>query len=69
MRIGIHTLFVSAAAIRVSGRLFKPLASEVARRAFRAAVERCEIVPGKLTDTAGVFGAVAAFKVQTWGAA
>jgi hypothetical protein len=45
------------------------LGSEVARRAFKAAVERCEIVPGKLIDTAGVFGAVAAFKVQTWGAA
>jgi glucokinase len=50
-------------------RLFHPLGSEVARRAFKAAVERCEIVPGKLTDTAGVFGAVAAFKVQSWGAA
>jgi glucokinase len=51
------------------GRLFKPLAAEVARRAFRPAVERCRIVPGSLTGTAGVYGAVAAFKVQTWGAA
>lgn len=50
-------------------RLFKPLASEVARRAFRPAVERCRIVPGSLPGTAGVYGAVAAFKVQTWGAA
>ena len=50
-------------------RLFKPLAAEVARRAFRPAVERCRIVPGSLTGTAGVYGAVAAFKVQTWGAA
>ena len=50
-------------------RLFKPLASEVARRAFRPAVERCRIVPGSLLGTAGVYGAVAAFKVQTWGAA
>jgi glucokinase len=51
------------------GRLFKPLAAEVARRAFRPAVERCRIVPGSLTGTAGVYGAGAAFKVQTWGAA
>jgi glucokinase len=50
-------------------RLFKPLASEVARRAFRPGVERCKIVPGRLTETAGVFGAVAGFKVQTWGGA
>jgi glucokinase len=50
-------------------RLFKPLAAEVARRAFRPAVARCRIVPGALTGTAGVYGAVAAFKVQTWGAA
>ena len=40
-----------------------PLTAEVARRAFRPAVERCKIVPGELTGTAGVYGAVAAFKV------
>ncbi len=50
-------------------RLFKPLGAEVARRAFRQAVSRCRIVPGSLPGTAGVFGAAAAFKVQTWGAA
>jgi glucokinase len=50
-------------------RLFKPLRAEVKQRAFRPAVERCRIVPGALAGTAGVYGAVAAFKVQTWGAA
>ncbi|MGD2135812.1 MAG: ROK family protein [Gemmatimonadales bacterium] len=50
-------------------RLFGPLQAEVARRAFRPAVEACRIVPGTLPGTAGVSGAVAAFKVQTWGAA
>jgi glucokinase len=50
-------------------RIFKPLMAEVSRRAFRPAVERCRILPGELHDTAGVYGAVAAFKVQQWGAA
>jgi glucokinase len=50
-------------------RLFRPLRAEVKRRAFRPAVEVCRIVPGELAGTAGVYGAVAAFKVQTWGGA
>jgi glucokinase len=49
-------------------RLFTPLRGEVARRAFKPAVDACRIVPGELPGTAGVFGAVAAFKVQRWGA-
>jgi glucokinase len=47
--------------------LFQPLQAEVARRAFRPAVEGVRIVPGALPGRAGVYGAVAAFKVQTWG--
>lgn len=50
-------------------RLFRPLRREVVRRAFKPAVEMCRIVPGSLTGTAGVYGAVAAFKVQSWGEA
>lgn len=50
-------------------RLFEPLRAEVKRRAFRPAVEACQILPGQLPGTAGVFGAAAAFKVQTMGAA
>jgi glucokinase len=50
-------------------RLFAPLRAEVTRRAFRPAVDACRIVPGELPGTAGVFGAAAAFKVQSWGAA
>ena len=49
-------------------RLFAPLRLEVARRAFKPAVDACRIVPGSLPGTAGVFGAAAAFKVQRWGA-
>lgn len=48
--------------------LFVPLREEVSRRAFRPAVAAMKIVPGALPGTAGVFGAAAAFKVQTWGA-
>jgi len=50
-------------------RLFTPLREEVKRRAFRPAVEACQILPGLLPGTAGVYGAAAAFKVQAWGAA
>lgn len=45
-------------------RLFAPLREEVRRRAFRPAWEACRIVPGQLTGTAGVYGAVQAFRIQ-----
>jgi glucokinase len=47
--------------------LFEPLRSEVRRRAFKTAVDACEIVPGMLPISAGVVGAVATFKAQTFG--
>jgi glucokinase len=50
---------------RAGDLLFVPLDAEVRRRAFRAAVEVCRIVPGTLTGTAGVYGAVASFTHQT----
>jgi len=42
-------------------RLFEPLRREVARRAFRPAVESCRIVPGELAGLAGVYGAARAW--------
>lgn len=42
---------------RAGEKLFTPLRREVARRAFRPAVEACHIVPGALPGTAGVYGA------------
>ena len=42
---------------RAGEKLFIPLRREVARRAFRPAVEACRIVPGTLPGTAGVYGA------------
>jgi glucokinase len=41
--------------------LFHPLEREVARRAFRPAVQACRIVPGELTGSAGVYGAARVF--------
>ena len=49
-------------------KLFRPLRSEVQRRAFKPAWEACRIVPGVLTGTAGVYGAAAVFVQRTWGA-
>ena len=43
--------------------LFAPLRREVRKRAFKPAVDACEIVPGVLV-AAGVVGAVAAYKQQ-----
>lgn len=48
-------------------KLFRPLRSEVKRRAFKPAAAACRIVPGELTGTAGVYGAAAVFMRQTWG--
>jgi len=60
---------VTGGVTQAGDRLFGPLRNEVARRAFRPAVAACRIVPGGLPGTAGVYGAVASFKVQRWGRA
>ncbi len=44
--------------------LFEPLRHQVVRRAFAPSVAACKIVAGALPGTAGVFGAVGAFKAQ-----
>ncbi len=44
--------------------LFAPLRREVARRAFKPAVEACRIVPGALPGSAGVVGAARAWLDQ-----
>jgi glucokinase len=58
---------VTGGVTKAGDRLFGPLRTEVARRAFKPAVAACRIVPGELPGTAGVFGAAAAFKAQRWG--
>jgi glucokinase len=42
-------------------RLFAPLRHEVAKRAFKPAVQSCRIVPGSLGGAAGVYGAARVF--------
>ena len=44
--------------------LLAPIRAEVKRRAFKAAVDACRIVPGALGSTAGTVGAVASFLAQ-----
>lgn len=47
--------------------LFEPMRAEVRRRAFKPAVDACQIVAATLPGTAGVVGAVATFKQQQLG--
>lgn len=55
-------LFVIVGGVTQAGEaLFEPLQREVARRAFRPAVESCRIVPGALGGLAGVYGAARVF--------
>jgi glucokinase len=55
---------VAGGVTQAGDALFEPLRAEVRRRAFKPAVEACQIVPGELPGTAGVVGAVATFKAQ-----
>ncbi|MGK2963952.1 MAG: ROK family protein [Gemmatimonadaceae bacterium] len=60
--------FVIAGGVTQAGDLlFDPLRAEVRRRAFKPSVEACRIVPGALPLSAGVVGAVATFRAQTFG--
>lgn len=58
---------IAGGVTRAGEHLFAPLEAEVRRRAFRAAVERSTIVSGVLPGTAGVVGAAAVFKKETYG--
>jgi glucokinase len=49
---------------RAGEQLFEPLRREVARRAFRPALDACTIVQGALHGLAGVYGAAKAFLDQ-----
>jgi len=56
---------VLAGGVALAGdSLFVPLRAEVRRRAFRPAVDACQIVPGALNGSAGMVGAVAAFLAE-----
>ncbi len=59
---------IAGGVTQAGATLFDPLKREVRKRAFKAAVDACRIVPGSLPGNAGVVGAVASFKQQALGA-
>lgn len=61
------TFVVAGGVTQAGDLLFDPLRAEVRRRAFKPAVDACRIVPGSLPLSAGVVGAVATFRAQTFG--
>jgi len=60
-------IVISGGVTKAGDHLFVPLRAEVRRRAFRSAEEACQIVSAKLPGTAGVIGAAAVFKKETYG--
>jgi glucokinase len=58
-----NVVVIAGGVTQAGDTLFAPLRREVRKRAFKPAVDACEIVPGILT-AAGVVGAVAAYKQQ-----
>jgi len=59
-----EVVVLAGGVVNAGEALFAPLKAEVRRRAFAPAVDGCRIVPGLLGSSAGVVGAVAAFKEQ-----
>lgn len=60
-------IVIAGGVTQAGDHLFLPLRDEVRRRAFRVAAEACTIVPAELEAHAGVVGAVACFKKETFG--
>lgn len=58
---------IAGGVTRAGEHLFEPLRAEVRRRAFKSAQECCRIVSAELPGTAGVVGAAAVFKRETYG--
>jgi glucokinase len=61
------TVVIAGGVTQAGEALFEPLRGEVRNRAFAPAVNACRIVPGTLSGTAGVVGAVATFVQATDG--
>lgn len=59
-----EVVVLAGGVVNAGEALFAPLKAEVRRRAFAPAVDACRIVPGQLGGSAGVVGAVAAFRAQ-----
>ncbi|MBR9991158.1 MAG: ROK family protein [Gemmatimonadetes bacterium] len=59
---------IAGGVTRAGEHLFEPLRAEVRKRAFKSAQEACQIVSAQLPGTAGLIGAIAVFKKETYGA-
>jgi glucokinase len=64
-----EVIVVMGGVTKAGEHLFGPLRAAVARRAFRADVDVCRIVPGELAGAAGVVGAAGVFVAETGAAA
>jgi glucokinase len=60
-------IVIAGGVTKAGDHLFLPLKAEVRKRAFRSALEACQICPALLPGTAGVIGAAAMFKKDTFG--
>jgi glucokinase len=58
---------IAGGVTRAGEHLFAPLRAEVRKRAFKSAQEACQIVSAQLPGTAGLIGAIAVFKKETFG--
>ena len=58
---------VAGGVTKAGDHLFVPLRAEIRRRAFKSALDACQICPAQLPGTAGVIGAAGVFKKDTFG--
>jgi glucokinase len=60
-------IVIAGGVTKAGDHLFLPLKAEVRKRAFRSALDACQICAAQLPGTAGVIGAAAVFKKDTYG--
>ena len=58
---------IAGGVTKAGDHLFVPLRAEVRRRAFKSALDACEITAAQLPGTAGVIGAAGVFKKEHFG--
>jgi len=60
-------IVISGGVTKAGDHLFVPLRAEVRRRAFKSALDACQITAAQLPGTAGVIGAAGVFKKDHYG--
>ena len=58
---------IAGGVTKAGDHLFVPLRAEVRKRAFKSAMDACQITPAQLPGTAGVIGAAGVFKKEHFG--